>query len=154
MNLAVLDTGQGIGLDQFVPRAHWVKSVGWGRWHMPLHCTAAGKVLPANLRQDELEQTLPLQLERFTPHTITAVDDFLRELERVRQRGYACTRGELQEGLNAIAAPIYDYLGQVPSAANVAGPAYRVTPERFSTLAAQLMEATTRISGQLGYKPG
>ena len=60
VNLAVLDTGQVIDLDQFVPRAHQVKSIGWGRWRMPLHCTAAGKVLLAHLPQEELEQTLPL----------------------------------------------------------------------------------------------
>ena len=151
-NLAVLDAGQVIDLDQFVPRMHQVTIIGWGRWRMPLHCTAAGKVLLAHLPQDELERTLPAQLERFTPHTITDIDDLLQELERVRYQGYAFAREELEEGLNAIAAPIYDHTGQVPSSVNVAGPVYRVTPERFSVLAAQLIEATAQISERLGHQ--
>jgi len=152
VNLAVLDAGQVIDLDQFAPRMHHVTIIGWGRWRMPLHCTAAGKVLLAHLPQDELERTLPPQLERFTPHTITDIDDLLQELERVRHQGYAFAREELEEGLNAIAAPIYDHTSQVSSSVNVAGPAYRVTAERFSVLAAQLMEATAQISERLGHQ--
>ncbi len=151
VNLAVLDGGQVIDLDQFVPHKHAIKISGWGRWRMPLHCTASGKVLLAYLPPDELQRTLPPQLERLTPHTVTDIDALLQELEEVRLRGYAFVREELEEGLNAIAVPIYDHTGQVPSSVNVAGPAYRVTPERFPDLTGQLLQAAAQISRQLGY---
>ena len=151
VNLAVLDGGQVIDLDQFVPHKHAIKISGWGRWRMPLHCTAAGKVLLAYLPPDELQRTLPAHLERLTPHTVTDIDALLQDLEQVRQQGYAFVREELEEGLNAIAVPICDHTGQVPSSVNVAGPAYRVTPERFPELTGHLLQAAAQISRQLGY---
>jgi len=152
VNLAVLDGGQVIDLDQYVPHKHAIKISGWGRWRMPLHCTAAGKVLLAYLPPDELERTLPPRLERLTPHTITDIDDLLQELEQVRQQGYAFAREELEEGLNAVAAPIYDHTGHVPSSVNVAGPAYRITSERFPVLTDQVLAATAQISELLGHQ--
>jgi len=90
-------------------------------------------------------------LERFTPHTITDPQGLRQELMRVRKQGYAISQEELEEGLNVVAAPVYDHTGQVTASVSVAGPAYRVTPELFPALAAQLMGATAKISERLGY---
>jgi DNA-binding IclR family transcriptional regulator len=108
----------------------------------------------AALPQDELDHILQADLEPFTPHTITDPDELREELGRVRQRGFAVAREELEQGLNVVAAPIRDHTGQVVASVSVAGPAYRVTPELFSELAAQLMETAAKISQQLGYTSG
>jgi len=107
--------------------------------------------LLAHLAQDELDQILPAGLERFTAHTITDPHALRQELMRVRQQGYAVSQEELEEGLNVVAAPIYDYTGQVTASVTVAGPAYRVTPELFPQLATRLTDATAKISERLGY---
>ena len=151
VNLAVLDAGQIINLEQFVPPARQVKNIGWVGRRMCPHCTAAGKVLLAHLSQDELDQILQAGLERFTAHTITDPHELRQELTRVRKQGYAVSQEELEEGLNVVAAPIYDYTGQVTASVTVAGPAYRVTPELFPQLAARLADATAKISERLGY---
>jgi DNA-binding IclR family transcriptional regulator len=90
-------------------------------------------------------------LARFTPHTITGHQELLSELAQVRERGYATAQEELEEGLNVVAAPIHDHTGRVIAAASVAGPAYRVTPQRFPQLAAHLKEVAGQISDRLGY---
>jgi IclR family acetate operon transcriptional repressor len=139
-------------LEQFVSQARRIKSVGWVGRRMSPHCTAAGKILLAYLPQRELDQFLQGGLEQFTPHTITDPHKLQKELVQAREQGYALAREELEKGLNVVAAPIYDHTGQVVASASVAGPAYRVTPERFPELAAQLMDMTTRISERLGHK--
>ena len=72
-------------------------------------------------------------------------------MARVREQGYGVAHEELEKGLNAVATPIWDHRGQVIASINIAGPAYRVTPETFPALAAQLKAATDKISAQLGY---
>ena len=153
VNLSVLDAGEVINLEQFVPPARRIKSFGWVGRRTPPHCTAAGKVLLAYLPQDQVEQILPASPECLTPQTIADRDELLQILAQTRQRGYAIAQEELEAGLNAVAAPIFDHTGQVPAAACVSGPSYRVTPALFDVLADQLIETAAEISRRLGYNP-
>lgn len=153
VNLVVLDGGQVVNLDQFVAPARQVKNIGRVGRRMWAHCTAAGKVLLAHLPSGELDLALSGEMEAFTPHTITDPAHLRRELTQVQVQGYATVQEELEEGLNAVAAPIYDHTGKVAAAISVAGPAYRVTPERFPELVRQLLTAAGQISEQLGHKP-
>jgi DNA-binding IclR family transcriptional regulator len=153
VNLVVLDGGQVVNLDQFVAPARQVKNIGRVGRRMWAHCTAAGKVLLAHLPPDDLDLALSGELQAFTPQTITDPVHLRRELSQVRAQGYAIVWEELEEGLNAAAAPIYDHTGTVAAAISVAGPAYRVTPERFPELVRQLLTAAGQISEQLGHRP-
>jgi len=153
VNLVVLDGGQVVNLDQFVAPARQVKNIGRVGRRMWAHCTAAGKVLLAHLPPEELDLALAGELEAFTPHTITDPDRLRQELSRIRAQGYAIVQEELEEGLNAAAAPIYDHTAKVTAAISVAGPAYRVTPERFPELVSQLVTAAGQISERLGHRP-
>lgn len=150
VNLSVLDAGEVVNLEQFVPPMRRIKSIGWVGRRMCPHCTAAGKVLLAYLPQKQVDQILVGELEAFTPHTITDPQAFRRALARVVDRGYAIAREELEEGLNAIAAPVRDHTGTVVCTVSVAGPSYRLTEERIPLLAAQLLDTAAEISRQLG----
>lgn len=161
VNLVVLDVppdtserdAHVVNVEQFVPPARRVTNIGRVGRRMPPHCTAAGQVLLAYLPSQSLDQVLPRRLEVFTPHTIAGRDELYRELDTVRRRGYAVVQEELERGLNAIAAPIRDHRGRVIAAVSISGPAYRVTPEMFGTLARRLIEATAGISEEMGYVP-
>ena len=152
VNLVVLDAGQAFNLEQFVPPNRRVKSIGWVGRRMPLHCTAAGKVLLAFLPADELEHYLPSPFERFTSRTIVNADVLNQELDQVHRRGYGIAQEELEEGLNAVAVPIYDHDGRAHCAASVSGPAYRMTPDRFPTIISKLTETAAEISRRLGFR--
>jgi IclR family KDG regulon transcriptional repressor len=152
VNLSVLDLDQVVNLEQFVPAERQVKNLGRVGRRMHAHCTAAGKVLLAHLSAQDLEWILATGLESFTPHTITDAQDLRRALVRVRQQGYAVAQEELEEGLNVVAAPIYDHTAQAMAAISVAGPVYRITPERFPELAVQVAAAAGEISQRLGYR--
>jgi DNA-binding IclR family transcriptional regulator len=154
VNLVVLDAGQVVNLEQFVPPARQVKNIGQIGRRMYAHCTAAGKVLLAALPEERLAHILPAELPRFTVRTLTDVRRLQQELVQVREQGYAIAQEELEDGLNALAAPIRDHTGQVVAATSIAGPAYRVTPELFPHLASQLKAVTGAVSRQLGYPQG
>jgi IclR family acetate operon transcriptional repressor len=152
VNLVVLDGQEVVNLEQFIPPKRQVKNIGRAGRRMCAHCTAAGKVLLAYLDEAEQEPILAAGLPKFTSATIVDPAQLRQELARVRRQGYAAVEEELERGLNAIAAPIYDHTGAVIAAAGVAGPAYRLPADIFPQLAAQLKQITARISAQLGYQ--
>jgi DNA-binding IclR family transcriptional regulator len=152
VNLAVLNGDRVVNLEQFVPPARQVKNIGRVGRRTCLHCTAAGKVLLAHLSRQERDQILPESLERFTPHTITHRHKLEEELTQTHAQGYAVAREELEKGLNVVAAPIYDYSGQVSAAVSVAGPSYRLPGDLLPQLAALVVDTARRISEQLGHE--
>lgn len=81
----------------------------------PLHATAAGKLFLAYAdgREELLES---VELEQLTQHTLVARDKLLSDLEDTRERGFAiCNREEFLQ-ISGIAAPLFDYRGQVIAA--------------------------------------
>ena len=96
---------------------------------MPLHCTGVGKTLLAYQSENLLNQIARTPgLPRFTPHTITSLANLRKELERIREQGYAVDQEEAVEGLRCVAGPVFDHTGRVIAAFSVAGPATRMTP--------------------------
>lgn len=100
---------------------HIVGVADWTHRTTPLHSTASGKVLLAFSGA-----TLPARLERHTPRTIVEPGILRRELERTRLRGYAQIRDELEIGLSAVAAPVFDRTGVCVAALAVSGPSFRL----------------------------
>jgi IclR family pca regulon transcriptional regulator len=76
-----------------------------------------GKVLLADLDPDlvrELAARHPF--ERFTPTTVTSVDELLTQLLGVAQQGYAVSDAEWELGLRSVAAPVRKSDGRVVAA--------------------------------------
>ncbi|HEY6871809.1 MAG TPA: IclR family transcriptional regulator [Geobacteraceae bacterium] len=120
---------------------------------LPLHCTAAGKVLLADdIAQGEQRSFAIGELGRHTPKTITDRHEFDKELEKVAARGYAVEDEELDLEVRGVAAPIRDYTGSVVGALSVCGPAMRLSPARMHDELAPMVErAAEDISLRLGY---
>lgn len=92
---------------------------------LPVNITAAGKLLTALLpsqKQASFLKRAAKDFRRNTPHTITALDEFQKELDRIRRLGYATDVEEYAPGIGCIAVPIYD-VNEAPIAAiGVTGP--------------------------------
>lgn len=69
----------------------------------PAHCTGAGKALLAELPEDLLVRHLANPLSILTPHSISDQQQLLKELEVIRQQGYALDDEETMEGLCCVA---------------------------------------------------
>ena len=86
-----------------------------------------------------------------TASTIVDVAALVAQLRDIRVRGYAQTLEELEEGLNAVAAPVRGADGQVVAALSVSGPAFRMRPVDLPRIARLTMEAAGAVSRRLGY---
>jgi IclR family transcriptional regulator, acetate operon repressor len=152
VNLAVLD-GEGVlNVDQIAGTRSAV-SVSWLGRRTPVHSTSNGKVLLAFAPDSERERLLAGPLPRTTPRTIVEREKLRTELDRVRARGWATTVEELEDGLNAVAAPVFGADGTVVAAVSVAGPAFRLRPAELPRTARLVVEAADAISRRMGHVP-
>lgn len=98
----------------------------------PLHATAAGKAILANLPRRDVEEIIDWRgLPRLTENTITDPEALFEELARVRDRGYSLNDAEKLDGVRAVGAAVRQPSGAVVGALSISGPAHRLTDERF-----------------------
>ncbi|MEF8800590.1 MAG: IclR family transcriptional regulator [Halolamina sp.] len=125
---------------------------------VPLHSTGAGKAILARLPEERVDAILSTyEFEERTSETLTSESALRRELETVRDRGYAVLTGEHFEGAGAVAAPVRHRATGVQAAVSVTGPLSwlldgqsgnkydRVSPE----LADQVVDTANRIEMRL-----
>ena len=90
-------------------------------------------------------------LTRLTERTVAAPGELTAQVEQSIQDGYACSVEELEDGLNAIAAPIRDHTGEVVAALSVSGPVYRFTEQRLHDVAPEVIAGASAISHRMGH---
>jgi IclR family acetate operon transcriptional repressor len=112
------------------------------------HATAAGKVM---LAFTDAPPTGPF--ERFTERTIVDPESLVRELERIRERGWADAIEEREPGLVAIAAPVVALGGELVAILGVQGPGERFDRAARKASLAPLVDHARRISTGLGGAP-
>jgi DNA-binding IclR family transcriptional regulator len=150
VNIGVLSGDAVLYLDQ-VSSSHLIASTNWVGRRTPLHCSSSGKVFLAHLPKPVLEQALARPLEAPTPRTVTDPARLRRQLDEVRVRGYAAIQEELEQGLNAVAAPVRQLDGDVAAAVSVSGPSFRVRPVDLPRLGRLTIDAAGAVSRRLGY---
>jgi len=91
------------------------------------------------------------RLKKRTANSITNKAALEQDLVNVRLRGWALSDSELEVGLTAIGAPIFNTDGLVVAALSVSGPTMRLTKDRVEIIGALIAEQGIQISGQLGY---
>ena len=144
-------TGDSVVYVDQITGTRAIVSVSWVGRRTPLHCTSNGKVLLAFSTEAERERLLRAPLTKLTPRTITDVRKLRAQLEEIRVRGYAQTMEELEEGLNAVAAPVRGMSGELVAALSVSGPAFRMRPVDLPRMGKLTAEAARAISRRLGY---
>jgi DNA-binding IclR family transcriptional regulator len=119
----------------------------------PAYCTAVGKAMLAELPDAEVSKIVRRWgLKAVTANTITTAAALKAELRAVRSRGYAIDDEEKEEGLRCIGAAVRSHSGKLAAAMSVSGPAFRMTRERVPEIGRALMEATSKLSAELGYQ--
>jgi len=138
VDLAVLEGGQVLFVDQYTSRRRLriVSEIGA---RFPVHCTANGKALLAELSLEEVWRLVPEELPALTEHTITGREELLEELARVRTEGVAYDREEHTLGMSAVGAVVRDAAGSM-AAVTVVAPTARFEGDE-ERLAAALLRA-------------
>jgi IclR family KDG regulon transcriptional repressor len=141
--LGVLDGAEVAYVERCLPRSPLAINLRVGD-RSPVHTTAMGKVLLAFGPPTRVEE-LPARLPRHSATTIVSRAKLRQELEDVRRKGYAVSRGELVLEVGGIAAPILDRHGEVCAALSISSPMTRQTREekRYTRL---VVEAAGHIT--------
>ena len=136
-----IETPQSIGL------------MGLAGVNLPAYCSATGKVLLAHLPDNELEDYFSsVQLNAYTPKTVTDRKMIEQELKSIKQQGYAVCNAELEKQVVGIASPLRDKTGAVIASISIAGPDFRIGKKRVQKHIIELVtEAADSISRRLGY---
>ena len=94
--------------------------------HLPLHCTASGKLflshLPASQRKKLISAT---HLKRYTERTITDIAYLEEELKRTKEAGIGIDNEEFIAGMVAVSVPVFDATNKLCFAVAVHAPAIR-----------------------------
>jgi IclR family KDG regulon transcriptional repressor len=116
---------------------------------VPAYCVATGKAQLAFAGEHVLESACGA-LKSHTDSTVTDAGEFLKEMQKVCQRGYAINRAEWRAGVWGIAAPIMDMRGFVIAAVGISGPASGFRKSVLSAWADLVMTTAADISDALG----
>lgn len=119
---------------------------------LPLYAGSAGKVMLAFLPYERQESLLnSMTLAPLTPKTITNRAALTRELQKVREQGYAVSYGEWIEDAAGVAAPIFDQDGEVVAALSISGPTARFDEETVLRYCGEAKRVAAQISESMGY---
>ncbi|WP_208016274.1 HTH-type transcriptional regulator BhcR [Meridianimarinicoccus aquatilis] len=120
----------------------------------PMHASGIGKALLANMPEDRLGKVLSAHpLERFTASTLTARDDLIADLAKIRERGFSIDAEERNEGMCCVAACVFDLHGDPVAGLSVSGPTSRITPHDTVRLGAEVCAAAQTLTAALGGSP-
>ncbi|WP_169053425.1 IclR family transcriptional regulator [Alteraurantiacibacter aquimixticola] len=140
--------GDSVTIVETLPGRGLVGIVVQVNQQLPLHSTAAGKLLLA----DRLERSgdLPCgELERFTPHTILDREALRRDIEDVVRKGWADAPEEVVLGINAVSVPIHDHRGELVAMLTAMDSIQFITREPSQTLVETLRDAAAEVSAAL-----
>lgn len=112
---------------------------------------APSKILMA-WDDEVIHRVLDRGLVRLTPNTVTDPDQFLRELEVVRERGYARSSEENALGVASVCVPVRDSTGKVIAALCIGGPVSRTTPEWLEQHRKQVEDVARTVSAAMGWR--
>jgi len=151
VHLGVLEAGEVLYLAK-EESSQTIRMCSYVGRRAPLHCTGLGKVLLAHLTEKERKKILGEKvIPRLTKNTLTDKKELEKELDKVREQGFALDREENEKDVRCVAAPIRNYQGEVIAALSISSPAFRIDKNIQNNLKNALIETSEKISKRLGY---
>jgi DNA-binding IclR family transcriptional regulator len=112
---------------------------------LPAHCTSTGKALLASCDPQAVRLLYPRErLPVLTPHSLNSRKALEAELAIVRERGYATSTEESEDGVASVATLLGDFAGS-KYALNISAPVTRMTEVTQKEFAAQVLQAAQDI---------
>ena len=119
---------------------------------IPAYCSAMGKAVLAFSPREEVEAYVArTQFTRFTERTICDRAMFLKELEAIRERGYAVMNEEMAAHLVGVAAPVFNKEGYPRYAVSVAGLCFRPVEAFVAEVCDDVVQTAREISEFLAH---
>ena len=119
---------------------------------MHAYCSSLGKCMLSGYSRKELGEVMKdCSFIKFTPNTISNIEELQKEMLKVRKQGWAMDDEEYEIGHRCIGAPIYDYRGEIIAAISASGDKHILTDDRIEPVAEYVTKVALEISRGLGY---
>lgn len=118
---------------------------------LPLHASAAGKVILSFLNAAERNMILGDEsLSQLTAHTITDREELEEEFSRFHVTGRGFSMEEMNEGINALATPVFARGKGVVGAISLVGWSKNLDKNTLDAYADEFLVSSRKISQKLG----
>ena len=150
--LAILQDHQAMYIDK-VEQFNSLRKYSIIGTKTPLHCTALGKSLLIGMDEEEIREFYEKHdFEIYTKNTIKDIATLLKEIKKSKQQGWTCDNEEIEEGVNCIASPIYDYRSNIIAAVSTSWNIKAALPISKENIINYVKEAAEEISANMGYR--
>jgi IclR family transcriptional regulator, acetate operon repressor len=147
VDLSLIDQDKVVFIDQ-VSGTHRLTAISAVGVSFPLHSSANGKAVLAAMPDDAIAKLKRrLRLTPATANTITTWERLEREIEIVREKGYACDREENSIGISAVSVAIRSPAGEL-AAISIPAPTHRFV-ESMEDLTRALVKHAGRLQQKL-----
>jgi len=144
---------EGVTLEQVVSNQSIKFVIDVGH-RFSLHTAAPGKAILAFLPEKERDHIVDqLDFKKYTSRTITSRKSFVALLQEVRDKGWAVDNCERLDGINCVAAPVFNFRKLPIAAVWVTGPDFRIPAASFDKIGKIVRDHALRISQRFGYDP-
>ncbi len=118
---------------------------------LDLHASAHGNVALAFGPQALMEHCLARPLKAWTPQTICSPSALQRAVAQVRARGWATAPNRVLQGVNGLAAPLFNHAGDYVGAVAIAGSIQYIPASPPQDQIRAVAQTAERISRRLGW---
>ncbi len=147
--VSILDDGEIVYLDH-VESTEQVQIRSWTGERVKPHLVPSGLILLSHLSEGRRNAYLANPLDAATAKSVIDPELVRQRLDLVRQAKTVWVYGELDEGINSVAALVRDHAANPIGALHIHGPAYRFPAQgETDKVATALADAAERLSLQL-----
>lgn len=144
VNLGLLD-GDRVAYLEIVESLASIRNAPHQGEREVIHATALGKVLAAKMAPAEVEAILKREgMAKLTANTISTVPDFMAELDRVREQGFAVDDEENEIGGRCVAVAVTGTT--LPLAVSLSAPTSRLPREDVARVAGVMAAAISQAA--------
>lgn len=130
----------------------WPQMAARAGYLLPIHSSGIGRLYLAEHTNDQVREILSKkQLIKFTPQTLTDIDEIIKVVEEVRRTGIGYCDCENEEYIASICAPIRDYEGKMVAGISLGGIRDVIYGSSKDENQKTLLKAAKKISAGLGY---
>jgi IclR family KDG regulon transcriptional repressor len=130
--------------------------IGYNKFsNIPLHGTSLGKIALAEMPDEELKKYFKdTSRKRYTPKTITNINEMKKHLTDVRRNGVAFDDEEYNLGVRSIAASLRNNDNRLVGVFSIVAPSVRLSRPKMQKLVPIVKDYAMKISRELGFNFG
>jgi len=152
VQLGIYNKGKVMYIDIIKKPDSIISLAGIGK-ELDINISAAGMVLAAALKEDELNELLDITyFHKNTVNTLIDPKEIKKELKLVAANGYAFDDQQYAIGVRCLASPIYNFEDKVVGAINITGHISTMSDDRIDFFREKVINAALEASRRMGNK--